>query len=275
MNLKFLLIPLLLMSYTPTTHADDGLDISYKVPFLPLEIVFDSDGISFHGTKTIVTPIGSFSLGYSKYASKFEEDYTYVIIEDMNLKKEHIYKINDKKKLKLVSEGRTEITITKNRVRITVEKRSQFTVQFSVVGEDESEQSSSSSIKWITPSNSTCKNHGGKATSYGCKAKWINAKNICSASGGSLPTIDELRKVVTDCGGEMKEDNSAEWERNRNNTSYQACYKKKGFSSYNYWSSTTHASGTNRAWLLNFYHGFTHYYYESRNGYVRCVRAGQ
>jgi len=105
MNLKFLLIPLLLMSYTPTTHADEGLDISYKVPFLPLEIVFDSDGISFHGTKTIVTPIGSFSLGYSKYASKFEEDYTYVIIEDMNLKKEHIYKINDKKKLLLQKTG--------------------------------------------------------------------------------------------------------------------------------------------------------------------------
>jgi hypothetical protein len=136
MNLKFLLIPLLLMSYTPSTHAE-RLDISYKVPFVPLEIIFNSDGISFRRTKTIVTPIGSFSLGYSKYAAKFDEDYTYVIIEDMNQKKEHIYKIKDKKKLKLLSEGRTEITITKNRVHIIVEKGSRFTVKFSVDGEDE------------------------------------------------------------------------------------------------------------------------------------------
>jgi len=275
MNLKFLLIPLLLMSYTPTTHADDGLDISYKVPFLPLEIVFDSDGISFHGTKTIVTPIGSFSLGYSKYASKFEEDYTYVIIEDMNLKKEHIYKINDKKKLKLVSEGRTEITITKNRVRITVEKGSHFTVKFSVVGEDESEQSSSSSSKWITPSNSTCRNHGGKVDSDGCKANWVNAKNICSASGGSLPTIDELRKVVTDCGGEMEEDNSAEWERNEKNTSYQSCSEKKGFTFGGYWSATTYVSDSSDAWNVGFDGGDDGWGSKTAEVYIRCVRGGQ
>jgi len=76
-----------MISYTPSIYADEGLDISYKLPLVPLEIVFDRGGISFHGTKTIVTPIGSFSLGYSKYATSFDRDYTYVIIEDMNQKK--------------------------------------------------------------------------------------------------------------------------------------------------------------------------------------------
>jgi len=113
MKFKFLFVALLVVVSSVGSYADDGLDISYKLPFVPLEIVFDSDGISFRGTKTIVMPLGSFSLGYSKYASQFDEEYTYVIIEDMNLRKEHIFKIKDKKKLKLVSEGRTEITVTK------------------------------------------------------------------------------------------------------------------------------------------------------------------
>ena len=35
----------------------------------------------------------------------------------------------------------------------------------------------------------------------GERAKWKKAKEICRAKGGRLPTIEELRKVVTDCGG--------------------------------------------------------------------------
>jgi len=255
MNLKSLLIPLLLMSYTPSIYAD-GLDITYKVPLLPLEINFGSDGISFRGTKTIVTPIGSFSLGYSKYASKFDEDYTYVIIEDMNQKKEHIYKIKDKKKLKLVSEGRTEITITKNRVRIVVEKGSRFTVKFSVEGDDDVRESSSSGSKWFSP---TKKN-----------VSWKKAKQICRDNGGRLPTIEELREVVRDCGGIIDA-----YSENTNNSSYQSCYKRKGFTSYYYWSSTTSASDSSDAWNVHFYGGNGFRNGKGDEDRVRCVGGGQ
>jgi hypothetical protein len=68
----------------------------------------------------------------------------------------------------------------------------------------------------------------------GERAKWKKAKEICRAKGGRLPTREELRKVVTDCGGEMKDDNSAEWKRNKKNSSYQSCYKAKGFTSNGY-----------------------------------------
>ena len=269
MNLKSLLIPLLLMSYTPTTYADEGLDISYKVPFLPLEITFGSDGISFHGTKTIVTPIGSFSLGYSKYASKFDEDYTYVIIEDMNLKKEHIYKINDKKKLKLVSEGRTEMTVTKNRVRIVVEKGSRFTVKFSVEGEDEVRESSSSDLKWIIPSKSVCKSNGGEINVFGCESTWLNAKKICNASQGSLPTINLLRKMVTNCGGEINRDIEAVKDRNRYNDTYEKCYEKKGFSLWYHWSDTSYSS--TEVWSLYVSGGSDKIEDKIDTGYVMCT----
>ena len=44
----------------------------------------------------------------------------------------------------------------------------------------------------------------------------------------------------------------------------------------NYWSSTTYASYTNYAWLVNFNLGYTVYSDKSGNGRrVRCVRAGQ
>jgi len=268
-----------MMCYSPSVYAGDGLDISYKVAFLPLEIVFDSDGISFKGTKTIVTPIGSFSLGYSKFASKFDEDYTYVIIEDMNQKKEHIYKIKDKKKLKLVSEGRTEITVTKNRVRIVVEKGSRFKVSFSVEGEEEPERSASSSSRWISPSTSTCKNNGGKVDSDGCQAEWSNAKDICRGSGGSLPTIDELKKVATDCGGTPIKLGNKSWSnifhKNKNKVSYQSCYKNKGFNLGAYWSLSTSRNYKNRMYILGFNTSGINAHSTDSNRYVRCIRVGQ
>ena len=269
MNLKFLLIPILLMSYTPSIYADTNnkhlkrLDITYKVPLLPLEISFGSDGFSWRGTKTIVTPIGTFSLGYTKYASNLEEDYTYVIIEDMNQKKEHIYKIKDKKKLKLVSEGRTEITITKNRVRIVVEKGSRFTVKFSVEGEDEVRESSGSGSKWFSP---TKKN-----------ISWKKAKQICRDNDGRLPTIEELKEVVVNCGGiNTKDAWNSVGHKNMENKAYQSCYKRKGFTrSGGYWSSTAYVLDSSFAWFVLFYYGQDSWNIKSHEYPVQCVRAGQ
>jgi hypothetical protein len=108
----------------------------------------------------------------------------------------------------------------------------------------------------------------------GERAKWKKAKEICRAKGGRLPTKEELRKVITDCGGEMKDDNSAEWKRNRKNSSYQSCYKAKGFTSNYYWSSTTYASDSSYAWLVFFDGGYDGWDDKTYEGSVRCVRGG-
>ena len=131
--------------------------------------------------------------------------------------------------------------------------------------------------KWITPKDSVCKANGGKIDEYGlCEAKWKDAKKICSVNGARLPTINELKEVVTDCGGEMKDDSSAELKRNRNNNQYQKCYKKKGFTNSNdYWSSTTNVNYNNHTWLVSFDYGLQNYSSKANRNYVRCVRAGQ
>ncbi|CAA6813843.1 MAG: Unknown protein [uncultured Sulfurovum sp.] len=56
--------------------------------------------------------------------------------------------------------------------------------------------------KWITSSKKVCVGYGGKINNEGvCKAKWLDAEDICRASGGRLPSRYELKKVLVDCGG--------------------------------------------------------------------------
>ena len=130
--------------------------------------------------------------------------------------------------------------------------------------------------KWITPSNSTCRSKGGKLYKGICQANWQQAKSICRASGGRLPTKNELISVISECGGNTANRDSAYTE-NREDPKYQSCYKQKGFiASYSYWSSTTNAGYSSNAWVVYFYDGYQSYYgNKSNSNYVRCVRAGQ
>jgi hypothetical protein len=129
--------------------------------------------------------------------------------------------------------------------------------------------------KWITPSNSTCRSKGGKLHKGVCEAKWQQAKNICRASGGRLPSKNELVQVIAECGGNTSNNNSAHTE-NKEDPNYQSCYKRKGFGTSNiYWSSTTFAGYSRHAWLINFNNGNQDNDNKSSSRYVRCVRAGQ
>ena len=94
-----------------------------------------------------------------------------------------------------------------------------------------------------------------------------------------LPTIEELKAVVQECGGINvtwdKDDWAAKRDKNRANESYQVNYEAKGFASSNYWSSTTYAGYSGTAWDVHFGGGNQCYYSETNDFYVRCVRAGQ
>jgi len=104
--------------------------------------------------------------------------------------------------------------------------------------------SKQSETKWIKPSDSTCMGTGGKIM-LGCVANWKDAKAICLAMGGILPSITELRKVVTDCGGTINDDST------RNSHIVELCFIKKGFFTHiPYWSRTDEDSSY--AWSLNF-----------------------
>ena len=126
--------------------------------------------------------------------------------------------------------------------------------------------------KWISPARKACTKNGGKLKSGGiCVADWHSAKGICNAAGGRLPNINELKSVVTNCGGEIND-----YYNNRNDSSYQACCKQKGFSSSDgYWSSSVYVSSTKLAWYVYFKNGSTSDYYKASEYYVRCVRGRQ
>ena len=80
-------------------------------------------------------------------------------------------------------------------------------------------------VTWVTPSNKVCLANGGQISKEGiCRADSINSKNICRALGTRLPTIYELRKVVTGCGGVIDK-----YDENKANSSYISCFTRKGF----------------------------------------------
>jgi len=123
--------------------------------------------------------------------------------------------------------------------------------------------------EWIDPPRKVCSKNGGKFIHKdGCKASWIDANRICHASGGKLPTIDELKKVVMQCGGEIDT-----YENNLYNLSYQQCYKQKGFGhDKNYWSETTTFYDVYGAWSINFKYGSQDDSYKNCLNDVKCIK---
>ncbi len=259
----------------------EGLDITYKTPIIPLEFTFSSNGIDVRASKEIITPFGTFGIGYNEYLwkkrSDYQENYTYVVIVDMNVKKEHIYKINGGKKLVLQSEGRSNIEITKNRVIITLEKGSSFKANFYIVGENRQSTSRSSGLQWLDISRGTCERYGGKMEEGVCKADWYESNKICSAMSARLPSVNELNAVTKTCGGTPVRYGSDDFDsisnKNRANSSYQSCYKRKGFSNNDfYWSSTSFSGKTDNAWFAFFRSGRVHYDTKGNSYYFKCVR---
>ena len=124
--------------------------------------------------------------------------------------------------------------------------------------------------EWITPSKSVCESNGGEYNQYGynnCWAKLEDAKRICSSNKRVLPTIELLKKVVTDCGGTLEDRDS-----NKNNSSYQSCFREKGFPANAYWSSTVRYDSFAYPKYINFFEGFEGIYSNSLSLFVRCVR---
>jgi len=118
------------------------------------------------------------------------------------------------------------------------------------------------SSKWITPTKE--------------EVSWEKAKELCRENGARLPTFEELKKVVTDCGGILNNEIfGADIAKNKKNNRYQKCYKQKGFNSSYYWSSTTSAFNNDYAGVVLFRNGLQNSYRKDTSNYVRCVRAGQ
>ncbi|SFV64435.1 hypothetical protein MNB_SV-12-1731 [hydrothermal vent metagenome] len=93
---------------------------------------------------------------------------------------------------------------------------------------------------------------------------WEEAKSYCSAlsvggqSDWRLPTPKELMMIV---------DNS------KFDSALDSTFVN--VTSYRYWSSTSYASDSSYAWIVNFYDGNVHWNSKTNEYSVRCVRGGQ
>ena len=122
----------------------------------------------------------------------------------------------------------------------------------------------------VDPSEESCIKNGGKIYEGVCYANWENAKKICKVNTARLPTIEELKAVIKKCGGVVDA-----FDKNKNNSHYQNCYKKLGFTSNDYWSSTTSVNNSSYAWYVYFYYGNSNRNGKSVTYSVRCVRSRQ
>ena len=108
------------------------------------------------------------------------------------------------------------------------------------------------------------------------KVTWDKAIELCSDKGGRLPTIDELKKVIVDCGGELRDEGykggSNLADKNKADVVYQQMYKGEGFGSSSYWSSSI-MNNSKKAWVVNFSHGIVFSVFTGNHHYryVRCV----
>ena len=135
-----------------------------------------------------------------------------------------------------------------------------------------------STFKWISPTNNICKANGGKIDDGVChRVSWKDAIKICKASGGSLPTKEDLHKIITDCGGVLNTNVNFDREfyknKNINNSNYQVCYKKKGFDNKDYyWTSETYKESSSYAWSVLFQNGHANWGNKNFHLSVVCTK---
>ena len=115
---------------------------------------------------------------------------------------------------------------------------------------------------WITPTNNICRYYGGETKSSSsiikCKANWENAKSICRASGGHLPSLIDLRKVINDCN----------W-----NNDFNSCPQSKNRYYDAYWSAQDELEDDSygQVWKANIDEGYEKLTNQKYKNVVRCV----
>jgi hypothetical protein len=120
-------------------------------------------------------------------------------------------------------------------------------------------------LMWVkSPSSTTYMWRAGSVVSYTYPAQAAvdayNTNNTCGHSDWYLPTVNDLSSLLND--GVVP----------------YTWLNSQGFSNVqarNYWSSSTRASNTNNAWVVDFYGGVVDARDKTTNNYVWPVRGGQ
>ena len=106
-----------------------GLFGYYKPPFVPVEIMIDGNSIEVSTSTEILTPYGTFGLGYSKNFETMDNDCYYIVINNTSTKKKKVYAINKGEKLTCKSDiGIKNFTATSNMMEFEITKYDHYKI---------------------------------------------------------------------------------------------------------------------------------------------------
>lgn len=122
--------------------------LTYQPILLPVHFNVSASGISIGGNTSLVTPIGTFSIGAS-YMLPQQGDSIYVILRDHKTGFDHIYKVRSGgDAFTAVINGTTDISVTNNQVLIDVTSGKVEEIYFKRARETISEQHTWSPKIW-------------------------------------------------------------------------------------------------------------------------------
>ena len=119
--------------------------------------------------------------------------------------------------------------------------------------------------EWLKVSSTLCADNDGKNDHGQCEATWEDAQKMCKALDARLPTIEELSVACPS--------NTKNLDENIKDLKYQECYKSQGFSTENYyWSSTVDEVDPGKTLAYYLYVGRKMAYKQNYGFYVRCLK---
>jgi len=134
--MKFFLIfmSFFFVSILNAMECEDGGNVFglFKPPFIPVEITVDRNGIEVETTAEILTPYGTFGLGYSKDFSSMDNDCYYIVINNTSTKEKTVYAINKGERLKYNSKnlrGIRHFIATTNMMEFDVNRNDRFVIR--------------------------------------------------------------------------------------------------------------------------------------------------
>ncbi|HFU76372.1 MAG TPA: hypothetical protein ENK66_09020 [Arcobacter sp.] len=113
-------------------EGEGGLFGLYKPPFVPIEITIDRNSIEVETTAEVLTPYGTFGLGYSKNFESSDNDCYYVVINNTSTKEKTVYSIHKGERLNYNSKtlrGIRHFTATTNMMEFDVNKYDRFVIK--------------------------------------------------------------------------------------------------------------------------------------------------
>lgn len=123
---------LFLLSILWTTAGCSGVfpHASYRSPILPICFTISPEDITISGESSLVTPIGTFSLGASYRVADVGDNDLVLILRNRSTREEHVYRIREGRNAQIVVDGHLIVEVSRNEVVVDITEAEQVEVRY-------------------------------------------------------------------------------------------------------------------------------------------------